>query len=350
MSRFTSRQRRPGFTLIELLVVIAIIAVLIGLLVPAVQKVREAASRISCQNNMHNLGIAVNHYAGDNKNKLPPVSGSPSGTATAPTMSGTSLVGGSDGTAFFWLLPYIEQDSVYNFHAGNLAGDFFSYGENGSTIPGPAASVTADATYYPGSFMLQTNVRVYVCPSDPTSDPAQQTISATLGRWAVSSYGLNFTAFTAGNTGTTNATANAAATVAVKFPAAFKSGVSNTILFGEKYAQCYENPGQPTQVQVYNLWGWGGLPSGVSAIGVNDYMPIFNPTGLSTGYAAQYQLFQTNPIPSRCDASTNQTPHTGGIVVCMGDGSTRTVSSGISPQTWGTALNPQSAIPLGNDW
>src|SRR5437773_7871835 len=98
-------RRRSGFTLIELLVVIAIIAVLIGLTVPAVQKVRNTANRISCANNLHNIGLACVNYATDKKGGLPP----------ALTIPGT-LTGIAGNVAKGWgtnILPYIEQDNLY---------------------------------------------------------------------------------------------------------------------------------------------------------------------------------------------------------------------------------------------
>jgi prepilin-type N-terminal cleavage/methylation domain-containing protein len=110
-----------GFTLIELLVVIAIIAILVGLLLPAVQKVRDAAARVSCQNNLHQLGLAAHDYHSALQCFPPGSNVSPYSTNANPQYNYSPPFAGPYTGALAYLLPYMEQGNIYNIVLQNTA-------------------------------------------------------------------------------------------------------------------------------------------------------------------------------------------------------------------------------------
>src|SRR6266851_5927051 len=128
-----SRPCRRGFTLFELLVVLVLLILLFGLLLPMVQKIREAASRMSCANNMKQMALAM-HDFNSTHDKLPPAVGAFPNAA-------------SDGTFHFYVLPFIEQDNVYT-NAGDGAGNF---------------NVWTNNTY-------STVIKTFLCPNDTSGD------------------------------------------------------------------------------------------------------------------------------------------------------------------------------------
>jgi prepilin-type N-terminal cleavage/methylation domain-containing protein len=163
---------RRGFTFIELLVVVAIIGVLISLLLPAVQKVCETANRISCGNNLHQIGLALHHYHDENQ-QLPPAkinSGSSSLGADTPSFypaDGRYVV--YNHTGFLLLLPYVEQEALYKQFD-------FSYPACDSAFDYSGSHCTHDMLARGGvsagnAEVVSTLVKVYVCPSDPGDNP-----------------------------------------------------------------------------------------------------------------------------------------------------------------------------------
>jgi prepilin-type N-terminal cleavage/methylation domain-containing protein len=184
MIRFS---RRPGFTLIELLVVIAIIAVLVGLLLPAVQKVREAANRMSCQNNLKQIALAAHNYESTN-NRLPAGWVGPPGTGQE-TLAGQTQraeVTTSGAGHIPALLPYIEQDNLWKatprqsfippatsgptvdtFNVNQLAAWCVILGMDGNTYP--------PQIYAAGPI---GQMKIFHCPSDPDTDPINNAYGA----------------------------------------------------------------------------------------------------------------------------------------------------------------------------
>jgi prepilin-type N-terminal cleavage/methylation domain-containing protein len=215
----TRRMRKWAFTLIELLVVIAIIAILIGLLVPAVQKVREAAARTQCQNNLRQIIIGVHNYADTYRGNLPSLS---------------EIANGVPQSLHYALLPYIEQDPL--FKTGNLAGGCTFTDNAGAASPTPPTPVEA------------TVLSIYLCPSDSISTQKGLTIDggqSTFNGWGATNYPANhfvFGMYTGAVDSSGNWLGGAPAYDANGFsPSKWKintipDGTSNTIAFFDRFA------------------------------------------------------------------------------------------------------------------
>jgi len=290
----TVRRRPTGaFTLIELLVVIAIIAILIGLLLPAVQKVREAAARSQSQNNLKQMGLAIANNTAVYQGKCPP------GCGTYPSTTGTCY------SWFFWILPGIEQDNVYK---GVIAGT------------SPLATTLS--------------IKTFQAPSDITN-PATD---------ARTSYAANGRVFGGGYT-VQSANSGPKAT----YPASFnQKGTSQTIVVMERYAQ----PDNTTSI----FWYTSGTTVGGGLTTVflydsatNNTTPATacaNPTfGIPPGSAG------TNSTANGYSATSLQVALADGSARTITPNVTNSFTSGgvsISVWTWANSITSNAAGTYGN--
>jgi prepilin-type N-terminal cleavage/methylation domain-containing protein len=304
----------PGFTLIELLVVIAIIAILIALLVPAVQKVREAAARTQCTNNLKQIGLACHNY-NDQYKHLPPAEGvkagigNPYGTYVSPA--------GTSGTTFYYILPFVDQGAVYNASGGN------SMNVGASIIP------------------------VYLCPSDPSV-----TNAGTYGGCGVmQGDAIQRDGF---------ASCNYAANVMVfeprgpkNLPVAMPDGTSTTVMMAERFRNCSPD-GNHGGGCTLPAWAWNTIMNGgdcwtsptfgAQTDGINQ----MNCAGAD--FTSGAVGFQGGPSAQACNWYVTQGGHPGSMLAGLGDGSVRACSNSITAATWRIVCNPSDGLVAGSDW
>jgi prepilin-type N-terminal cleavage/methylation domain-containing protein len=342
---------RRAFTLIELLVVIAIIAVLIGLLLPAVQRVREAAARTKCRNNLHQIVLAC-HNANDANGRLPPQAGNYAGAYDAPLM--------------FHLLPFIEQKSVWQtVHLYDSSAvppqTVVNLGAVHDTgVPWPLWESVTGAAGTP-QFVRTVRMPVYQCPTDPTIGVSKTLILPSVSYdydWGDgdASYGSNYKVFGGDNDSAWDSKA--------KLASSFTDGMSNTIMWAEKYARCDQNEhgGCFWYRGVYQGKGNTGPGTGTidSYPGDHNSCVFGGGIGLDTtwfqGPGHTFQVQPAYPIyygpgtpPSQCDKRLPSTSHLL-LHAALADGSVRAISPSITGATWWALVTPHAGDIPGPDW
>ncbi len=403
MHRYKSRR---GFSLLELLLVIAIIAVLIGLLLPAIQGVRPAAAKSTCGNNLRQLGVAVNNFVYDHR-VLPVYEGvqtGPKATAGQVNANSSNVYGGW----FAHLLPYVEQQGAYQMAATSASqmGVNQAYwavqgtSTGGTVVQGPpstyvghtfvptssvvGATTTASSGYTESGIFINgvrdAQFKILQCPSDPSA-PQNGLVYANSGAWGdgwgYTNYLVNYNGWTCRqsphappyNPATVPYVqpggdpaygsfwqADVASTKAPYDPPIspvdkITDGLANTIMFGEAYAQC--DPSGP-----YGAYGYR-----IALLSV-----WFHSFGVDWGGYANTRMFQAAPKYSpntnltQCNNWNAQSGHRGGMNVAMFDGSVRfvvggvsdittnTLLGGITQATWNTLMVPNDGGRPGPDW
>jgi prepilin-type N-terminal cleavage/methylation domain-containing protein/prepilin-type processing-associated H-X9-DG protein len=343
---------RAGFTLIELLVVIAIIAVLIGLLLPAVQKVREAANRMSCSNNLKQIGLAAHDYH-DANGKFPPAVLMPYAKESIDPLTGGSANPFGPNWAVF-LLPFVEQQNLYaqanpaSYPGTTTLSNFASYNLTWREVRG-------------------VKIKTYLCPSDsgadtPFTDPtgAPPEANWARGNYACSSGSADTDHHINGNPGVPNPPypgLSKGPVMSINYGCRFgdiTDGTSNTFLFHEVRIGV-------TSADKRGTWALGMPGAGLVCAGRDG-----NPTPNDTldqadeiegcpgfwypGIGTRDGMGCRNDPNSFGMAAQARSRHSGGVNACFADGHVQFISNSISQLTWVLLQSTNDGQVVGTDY